>query len=143
MVKRNITYRDFEGEERTDVFYFNLTEAELADIELEYDGDMAKKLQNMQEKHDGRGVFAMISNLILRSYGEKTSDGKRFVKNAEIRESFAASDAYSKLLFDLLEDDNKLAGFMTAIMPVDIRAKVEERFAEEKKVKEAEVADNA
>ena len=143
MVKRNITYRDFEGEERTDVFYFNLTEAELADIELEYDGDMAKKLQNMQEKHDGRGVFAMISNLILRSYGEKTSDGKRFVKNAEMREAFAASDAYSKLLFDLLEDDSKLANFMTAIMPVDIRAKVEERFNEEKKVKEAEVAADA
>ncbi len=142
MVKRNITYSDFEGEERTDTFYFNLTEAELTDIELEYDGDMAKKLQVMQEKRDGRGMFRLISNLILRAYGEKTSDGRRFVKNAEMREGFAASDAYSKLLLDLLEDDNKLAAFMTAIMPADIRSKVEERLKEEKS-KEAEVAADA
>ena len=142
MVKRNVTYNDFEGEERTDVFYFNLTEAELADIELQYDGDMAKKMQIMQEKRDGRGMFEMISNLILRAYGEKTSDGKRFVKNAEMREAFAASDAYSKLLMDLLEDDKKLANFMTAIMPVNIREKVEQRL-KENTATETEVAMNA
>lgn len=142
MVKRNVTYNDFEGEERTDVFYFNLTEAELADIELQYDGDMAKKMQIMQEKRDGRGMFEMISNLILRAYGEKTSDGKRFVKNAEMREAFAASDAYSKLLMDLLEDDKKLANFMTAIMPVNIREKVEQRL-KENTATETEVAKNA
>ena len=99
-------------------------------------------MQIMQEKRDGRGMFEMISNLILRAYGEKTSDGKRFVKNAEMREAFAASDAYSKLLMDLLEDDKKLANFMTAIMPVNIREKVEQRL-KENTATETEVAKNA
>ncbi len=142
MVKRKVTYRDFDGEERTDVFYFNLTEAELTEIELEYDGDMSNKLQIMRENRDGRGMFSLITNLILRAYGEKTSDGKRFVKNAEMREAFAASEAYSELLKGLLEDENKLTAFIAAIMPEDIRTKIEENL-NEKKAQETEVVTDA
>lgn len=142
MVKRKVTYRDFDGEERTDVFYFNLTEAELTEIELEYDGDMSNKLQIMRENRDGRGMFSLITNLILRAYGEKTSDGKRFVKNTEMREAFAASEAYSELLKGLLEDENKLTAFIAAIMPEDIRTKIEENLSE-KKAQETEVVTDA
>ena len=142
MVKRKVTYRDFDGEERTDVLYFNLTEAELTEIELEYDGDMSNKLQIMRENRDGRGMFSLITNLILRAYGEKTSDGKRFVKNAEMREAFAASEAYSELLKGILEDENKLTAFIAAIMPEDIRTKIEENL-NEKKAQETEVVTDA
>ena len=127
MYSKTITYKDFDGEERTDKFYFNMTAAELMDIELEYDGNVSKALSNMTEKHDAKGILGIITSLIRHSYGEKSLDGKRFLKNQEMIDGFVTTEAYSALLLELLNDMDKLQEFMLAIIPSNARAGIENK----------------
>lgn len=117
MYKKNITYTDFNGDERTDAFYFNLSDAEILDLQVSYGGDMSRIMSNMLEKHDAKGLLGIITDLILTSYGEKSNDGKRFMKNQEIRDGFVTTDAYSKLVLDLLNDEKEFEKFMTNVIP--------------------------
>lgn len=130
MIKKNITYTDFDGEERTDAFYFNLTEAELLDIELDYGGNMSKAVEGMLERHDAKGLFGIIENLIRHSYGEKSPDGKRFMKNKELTDGFVTTGAYSAMVIELLSDEKEFEKFMTAVIPSNIRDKVEQKFSD-------------
>jgi len=126
MYKKNITYTDFNGDERTDAFYFNLSDAEILELQVSYGGDMSRIMRNMLEKRDAKGLLGIITNLIQTSYGEKSSDGKRFMKNQEIRDSFVTTDAYSKLVLELLNDDKEFEKFMTNVIPSDRREQLSE-----------------
>lgn len=130
MVRKNITYVDFDGQERTDAFYFNLSEAELMDIELDYGGNMSAAMNTMLERHDVKGVLGVIAKMIRKAYGEKTADGKRFMKNQELTDSFVTTEAYSTLLIELLNDENELEKFMAAVMPSKMREEVEKKLEE-------------
>lgn len=130
MIKKNITYVDFEGEERTDAFYFNLSKAELMDIELDYGGNMSAAMNTMLERRDMKGVLGLLSKLVRKAYGEKSGDGKRFLKNKELEDSFVTTDAFSNLLIELVNDETKLEAFVTGIIPADMRAEVEKRMDE-------------
>lgn len=126
MYKKNITYTDFNGDERTDAFYFNLSDAEILELQVSYGGDMSRIMRNMLEKRDAKGLLGIITNLIQTSYGEKSSDGKRFMKNQEIKDSFVTTDAYSKLVLELLNDDKEFEKFMTNVIPSDKREQLSE-----------------
>ena len=117
MYKKNITYTDFNGDERTDAFYFNLSDAEILELQVSYGGDMSRIMSNMLEKRDAKGLLGIITDLIQTSYGEKSSDGKRFMKNQEIKDSFITTDAYSKLVLELLNDEKEFEKFMTNVIP--------------------------
>lgn len=136
MIKKNITYIDFDGEERTDPFYFNLSKAELMDIELDYDGNMSRAMNTMLEKRDMKGVLGLLAKLVRKAYGEKSGDGKRFLKNKELEDGFATTDAFSNLLIELVNDEEKLRAFVTGVIPTDIRNEVEKKMAEEEKAEE-------
>jgi hypothetical protein len=116
MVKRNVTYVNFDNVEVTDALYFNLTEAELLDIELRYGGDVSKQLELLKDRKDIKGQFDIVKDIIVTGYGEKNSDG-RFIKNRDIRDSFVATGAFSQLLVDLLSNENALADFLRAMAP--------------------------
>lgn len=122
MLTKTITYTDYNGVERTETFYFNLSQAELIDMQLGgKDGLYSNKLQKMIDNHDAAAIVATIKEFVLKSYGEKTDDGKRFIKSPEISEAFMQTEAYSQLITELLSDDAKSSEFILGIMPQALR----------------------
>ena len=122
MLVKPITYTDYNGVERTETFYFNLSQAELIDMQLGGKDELySKKLQKMIDNHDAAAIVATIKEFVLKSYGEKTDDGKRFIKSPEISEAFMQTEAYSQLITELLSDDAKSSEFILGIMPQALR----------------------
>ena len=122
MLTKTITYTDYNGVERTEPFYFNLSQAELIDMQLGgKNGLYSDKLQKMIDNHDAAAIIATIKEFVLKSYGEKTDDGKRFIKSPEISEAFMQTEAYSQLITELLSDDAKSSEFILGIMPQALR----------------------
>ena len=101
MFKKTITYTDYNGTERTEDFYFNLSKAEIAEMELSINGGMSELIKRITNTQDTKQLIALFKDLILRSYGEKSLDGKRFIKNDELREAFSQTEAYSELFMEL------------------------------------------
>ena len=117
MLVQNIKYVDFDGNERSEDFYFNLTKAEVAEMEMSTEGGLAKMLEKIVAEQDSRRIIEIFKDLILRSYGEKSPDGKRFTKNKEIRDSFSNTEAYSELFMLLATDAEKASAFVNGILP--------------------------
>lgn len=121
MLKKAITYTDYNGVERTEDFYFNLTKAEIAEMELGTAGGYSGMLQAIIAAKDQPSLIKIFKDLILKTYGEKSPDGKRFVKSKEISEAFAQTEAYSNLFMELATNDKKAAEFVNGIMPADLQ----------------------
>lgn len=113
-----MTYTDFDGNERKEDFFFNLTKAELTEMELSEVGGLTKTLEKIVSEKDSKRIVELFKDLVLRAYGEKSLDGKRFVKNQEIRDGFAQTQAYSDLFMELATDANAASAFVNAIVPV-------------------------
>jgi hypothetical protein len=117
MLKKTITYVDFDGNERTETFYFNLTQAEIAEMELSTKGGLADKINRIIEAQDNETIVLMFKDIIGKSYGEKSADGKYFVKNNEVRTAFMQTQAYSNLFMELASDPDAAAAFINGIVP--------------------------
>jgi hypothetical protein len=117
MIKKPITYTDYEGMERTEDFYFNLTRAELAEMELSVSGGLSKKLEKIAQTQDVPEIAAFFKEIILKAYGVKSEDGKRFIKSAQLSEEFAQTEAYVELFMELLGDPEAAAAFFNGIVP--------------------------
>lgn len=120
MLRRPITYTDFEGEEVTEDFYFNLTKAEVLRLEVTTKGGFLKNLRRAIDENNTGRIFEIIERMILESYGEKSEDGRKFLKTEEIRNDFAHSEAYSELLMELTAGENAekvAADFLNAVIP--------------------------
>lgn len=116
MLKKKINYTDYNGTERSEDYYFNLTKAEL--LYMSTIGDFADNMQRvMDNPNDTASIVKVIRQLILSSYGKKTEDGKRFLKTDEIREEFDQSEAYSELFMELTTNSDKAVEFMNAVIP--------------------------
>lgn len=122
MLKKTIEYTDFNGEKRKEDFYFNLTKAELMELELGKSGGLTGYIEKITNAQSGPEIIALFKELILMAYGEKDPEGKRFIKNAELRESFQQTEAYSELFMELAGDDTAAAAFINGIIPADIAA---------------------
>ena len=117
MLKKTITYTDYNGNERTEDFYFNLTRAELMEMELEISGGMQQFLEKIVAEQDAAKIIEKFKDIILRSYGEKSPDGKRFMKSKELVDGFVQTEAYSKLFMELATDAKAAADFVNGIIP--------------------------
>lgn len=117
MIKKTITYTDYDGNQRTEDFYFNLTKAETIEMSHSVDGGLVKYLQNIISAQDNKQIVAIFKDLVLRSYGEKSPDGRRFIKNDEVRDAFSQTEAYSEIFMELCEDAGKAAEFVNAVIP--------------------------
>lgn len=117
MYKKNITYTDYNGHERTEEFLFNLTEAEIAEMEMSKKGGLTNTLQRLIRTEDAPEIAKIFKDLILKSYGEKSDDGRRFIKTKEKSEEFSQTEAYSKLYMELAFDDKAAAEFINNIIP--------------------------
>ena len=117
MLKKTITYTDYNGVERTEDFYFNLSKAELAEMELSVDGGMSKMIENISKTNDVPSVVKFFKEIILKSYGEKSEDGKRFKKSEELSESFSQTEAYSEMFMEVFTDTESAISFINNIIP--------------------------
>lgn len=120
MLKKTIPYTDYNGNERKEDFYFNLTKAELMEMELSTNGGLAEMIQRIVAAQEAPAILKIFKDLILKAYGVKSADGKRFIKNQEVIDEFAQSEAYSILFMELATDADAAAAFVNGIMPKDI-----------------------
>lgn len=125
MVKETIAYTDFDGNSRKEDFWFHLSRAELIAWDIEAEGGIQATIARMINEQDTRRLATMIKDIILRAYGEKSIDGRRFKKSEELRESFEQSEAFSTLYLDLLGDAEKCAKFINNILPNEITSSPE------------------
>ena len=124
MIKKTITYVDYNGTERTEDFYFNLSKAELMEMEMGTKGGLTEELQRIINTQDTPEIIKVFKGLLLKSYGQKSPDGKRFIKSEELSEEFEQTEAYSQLFMELATDDKKASDFVNGIIPSDISAEV-------------------
>lgn len=117
MLAKTITYTDYNGEERTETLYFNLSKAELMELEMSVDGGWAERMQKIVDAKDLPTLSRIFKDIILRSYGEKSADGRRFIKNEAISQAFAQTEAYSELFMELLTVEGAAADFMSKVIP--------------------------
>lgn len=117
MLKQTRTYTDYNGVSRTEDFYFNLTQAEVTEMELSVDGGLSEMINRIIAAKDGKQIIAFFKDFVLRSYGEKSADGRRFIKNQELRDAFAQTEAYSDLFMELATDAEKAAAFVNGVVP--------------------------
>ena len=125
MLPKKITYTDFNGEEKTETFYFNLTEAELAKMQLSSIASLDVMIKNLIETDDREKIVEIFDKFILMSYGERSIDGKYFKKEDSIRgryaDDFKASGAYNALFMELVTDTKAVTDFINGILPAKLK----------------------
>lgn len=121
MLKKTIKYEDYNGTQREEDFYFNLTKAEVMEMEMSTTGGLAEMIQNIVKAQDAPAIIKVFKDLILKAYGEKSADGKRFVKISEtgvpLSIAFSQTEAYSQLFMELATDAEAAANFVNGIIP--------------------------
>lgn len=124
MIKKTITYTDYNGEKQSEDFYFNLSKAELTELNFSIDGGLETRIRRIMNERDNKAIMAMFKDIILKSYGKKSDDGKRFIKSQELRDEFEQTEAYSELLMSFFDDAKKAADFINGILPKDMQDQI-------------------
>lgn len=124
MISKNIKYVDYNGVEREETFLFNLSKAELMEMEMGTTGGLAETIKKIIETQDQPSIIKIFKDLILKAYGEKSADGRRFLKVDEkgnpLSVGFSQTEAYSNLFMELATDADAAANFVKGIIPADI-----------------------
>ena len=121
MLKKTITYTDYNGNERTEDFFFHLTKAEIMEMEMSTTGGLAEMIQKVVATQDTPAIIKIFKELVLNAYGEKSPDGKRFIKSKELSTAFSQTEAYSILFMELATDADKAARCVNGIVPDDVK----------------------
>lgn len=119
MLKKTITYPDYNGVSRTEDFYFHLSKAESMEMEMSTTGGLSEMIRRIVAAQDTPAIIKIFKELILKAYGEKSPDGKRFIKSEEISKAFSETEAYSILFMELATDADAAAKFVNGILPND------------------------
>ena len=122
MLKKTIKYTDYNGETREEDFYFNLSKAEVTEMELSKEGGMSEYIKKISATQNGPELIKLFKDIIIKSYGEKSLDGKRFIKNKELTEAFTQTEAYSELFVELASNADEAVKFINGIMPKNMNA---------------------
>lgn len=117
MLKKTFTYVDYNGVERTEDHYFNLSKAELMEMELSTTGGLAEMINKIVAAQDAPAIVKVFKDLVLKAYGQKSADGRRFIKSKELSDEFAQTEAYSQLFMELATDADAAAKFVNGIVP--------------------------
>ena len=126
MLKKTITYTDYNLVERTEDFWFNLSKAEVMEMEMSTTGGLAETIQRIVQAQDAPAIIKIFKDLVLKAYGVKSPDGKRFIKSEELSTAFSQTEAYSQLFMELATDADAAAKFVNGIIPADTAQKAAE-----------------
>lgn len=118
MLKKTITYESYDGVTYTEDFYFNLSRAELIKMECGVKGGLTKKLEEIAKSSDPTQIMPVFEDIILKSYGKKSDDGKRFVKSQQLTDEFSQSEAYSELMVELIQDEKAASDFVNGLINI-------------------------
>lgn len=140
MLKETIKYTDYNGVEREEDFYFHFTEAELTEMEMSVDGGFGSMLSGIIKSKSVPEAMKVFKSIILKAYGEKSPDGRRFIKSEELSTAFSQTEAYSELFMKLTQSEETMAAFVNGLLPDKVVKAVAE---EEKKNKELATVENA
>lgn len=128
MLKKTITFTDYNGNERTEDFYFNLSKAEIMEMELSIVGGLAEAIQRVVKSQDGPSIIKFFKDIVLKAYGEKSPDGRRFMKEDEngvkLYKNFEQTEAYAILFTELATNAEAAAAFINGIVPADMNKNV-------------------
>lgn len=117
MLKKNIKYVDYDGNDHAEDFYFNLNKAEVIELQLGTVGGLTKTLEKIVQEKDTSRIIEYFKTIILKAYGEKSADGRRFIKSQELRDAFEQTEAYSELFMELASDAKMAAEFINGVLP--------------------------
>lgn len=117
MIKKTITYTDYDGNERTEDFWFHLSKAELLELNYSLEGGLEIFLEKIISSSNTREIVAMFKKIILMAYGEKSFDGRRFVKSEDATLQFTQTEAYSQLFVEILSDPDKATELIKGMIP--------------------------
>lgn len=140
MLKKTIKYTDFDGNERSDECYFNLSKSELTEMEMSENGGFDKYIEKIVETKDMKKIYQIFKELVLMSYGEKSYDGKHFVKKKTVdgqvirlRDEFEQTGAFDELMMELLSNEKTSADFINNVVPKELAENMAKQLADEKK----------
>jgi hypothetical protein len=125
VLKKTITYKDFDGNEQTEDFYFHLSKADLVKLELRHKGGLQAALNRIIEAEDGRTIMEEFENILEMTYGQRSSDGKHFYKSPEAFREFKSTNAYETLFMDLVTDADYAAKFVAGVAPEGLISEAE------------------
>lgn len=126
MIKITKTYMDFNDNERTEDFFFHLTEAEVMEMQMSTTGGLAEMIQRIVASQDAPAIIKIFKDLVMKAYGVKSPDGREFIKNQQLRDSFAQTQAYSDIFMELATDADAAARFVNGIVPANLAKKAAE-----------------
>lgn len=126
MLKKTYTYKDYNDIERTETFYFHFTEAEILDMEMSAEGGFAERVQRIIDAKDQAALMKLIKKFVIDAYGVKSADGRRFIKNEEVKTAFLECPAFSDIFMDMVTNDELAAEFVNGVIPDTMK----KRFAE-------------
>lgn len=127
MIKKTIKYEDYNGNEREEEFYFNLSNAELTKMELGVEGGLSERLKKVLATKDTPQILKVFEEIINKAYGVKSDDGKRFIKSKELLEEFTQTEAYSQLFVELATNENAAQEFILGILPKKLSDEVKKQ----------------
>jgi hypothetical protein len=130
MLVKRINYTDYNGNQRSEDFYFNLNKGEIFNLQFGTEGGLDKAIQKIIDTQDVPKIVSMFQDIILNSYGVKSEDGRRFIKSEELKNEFKQTEAYSELLMELVQDEKKAAEFINGLMPKEL-AKETDKYIKE------------
>lgn len=129
MIKKTVTYKDLNGKERTETFYFHYFESEIMDMEMSEEGGLAERIQRIIDAKDQASLLKVIKKFVVDAYGIKSDDGRRFIKSQDVKDAFIQCPAYSKIYMELLTNDELAAEFVNQVVPEDMAAQLAEIVA--------------
>jgi hypothetical protein len=136
MIKKTITYEDFEGNERKKDFYFHMNQVEFSKLNGEVPGGLEKRIQEIIDNQDEDAMLRLIDLMVSRSYGEKDEEDGGFTKIGKngrpLYEKFVNTSAYDKLIIELIQGESNIVKFLTGIMPNEIQTKINEEYKKQK-----------
>lgn len=122
MLKKTITYTNYNDEQKTRDYYFNLKKSELIDLQFSTAKGFMDYIEEITKSQDNVRIWKAFRDIVLLAYGEKSEDGERFVKSDELRKSFEETEAFSELIYELMSNETAAANFINGIMPADLAA---------------------
>lgn len=136
MITRTIPYVDYNGVQRKEKFYFDLSQFEATEIAMEMPDGIIEELTDDEgsdkqqtaihliEKLGGKGVMDFIKKIVLKSYGVKSPDGRRFIKSEELSTEFSQTPAFSSFMMKLMTDDKEASNFINGVIPAELASKM-------------------
>lgn len=121
MYKITETYTDYDGNERTEDFYFHVTKAEIMEMDFLEEGGLQKTVERITSTQDRKGLLDLFKSVVIMAYGEKSPDGRRFIKSKEVKDNFTETEAYSNIFMRLATDSKLAAEFINNIVPKDLQ----------------------